>query len=331
MSQRKVLVVGYGKRVREAALPSLAACEGLSLARIVARRAREEDGHAIGALEDLTDLAGVDVVYLAVGKDATPKVLARLVELGAADVELLVETPVVRFKHFRHVSQLARFRRTSVAEDCAYLPWFDTVEAASAHLGAPRTLTLDRSAYAYHGLATAKALLGASRVRGGRRRAAGEGRHERRLSFAGGTAAVVLEPRDYAVGRWTLEGERGALSDDGRDGLHLEARLEDGLVAGFRAGDFETSLTPAERGLTAGDPEGASVTARQEAMKRVGFLRIWERLARGEGGYPLAEGLDDMVVDYHLEKLGRYVANPFTSPRSPLARLLLSTVTRLGG
>ena len=180
-------------------------------------------------------------------------------------------------------------------------------------------------------LAAAKAVRGAAGVRGGRRRSLGEGRHERRLSFAGGTSAVVLEPRDYAVGRWTLEGERGALSDDGRDGLHLEVRVEDGLVAGFRVGDVETTLTAAERALTAGDPEGASVTARQEAMKRVGFLRIWERLARGEGGYPLEDGLDDMVVDYHLEKLGRYVANPFTSPRSPLARALLSGVTRLGG
>jgi len=336
MSNKKVLVVGCGKRVREAALPALAACEGADLAAVAARTARREGDLEVQALADLGDLEGIDVVYLAVGKDATPGVLARLAGLGAAETDLVVETPVVRFKHFCHVKQLRAFRRVTVAEDCAYLPWFDTVRAAREQdlLGEPQRLLLDRAAYAYHGMATAKALLDAPRVRSGRRRRLGGDGFERRVTFAGGKRAVVTEPRDYAVGRWTLTGSRGSISDHARDAAddhHLQALVEGGVVAGFRVGRVETRLTEAERGLTAGDPEDASVTARQEAMKRVGFLRIWDRIARGDGGYPLADGLDDMVVDYHLEKLGRYVANPLTSPRSPLARALLGAVTRLGG
>jgi hypothetical protein len=32
-----------------------------------------------------------------------------------------------------------------------------------------------------------------------------------------------------------------------------------------------------------------------------------------------------MIIDYHLEKVGRYAANPFTSSRSPMGRLLMGT------
>jgi len=78
-------------------------------------------------------------------------------------------------------------------------------------------------------------------------------------------------------------------------------------------------------------PAGATVTSCMEAMKRVGFLRLLRALHAGRGAYPVADALDDMVVDYHLEKLGRYAANPFSSARSPLARGLLAAATRAFG
>ena len=41
--------------------------------------------------------------------------------------------------------------------------------------------------------------------------------------------------------------------------------------------------------------------------------------------------MEDMVVDYALERLGRYRATPFTSPRGPIGRMTLSLLTRAGG
>jgi hypothetical protein len=336
MNERRLLVIGAGKRVREAALPSLAQCPGLRLHGIVARRAREEHGLTIGALSELNDLGDVDLIYMAVGKDAVPSVLQRLIDLGVSDKELLIDTPVVRFKNFRHAQKLKAFRRVSVAEDCAFLPWFDVVEAAvdKGMLGAPQALLLQQSAYAYHALATAKSLLGETRVRGGRRRRLGHRSFARQVNFAGGKRAHILEPRDYSIGRVTLLGTRGSLSDyrqDVKDDHWIETLVENDAVVGFRVDHIETRLTPEESSLTLGDGPDASLTARQEAMKRVGFLRIWRRLAVGEPAYALAEGLDDMVVDYHLEKVGRYLANPLTSSRSPVARVFLGALTRLGG
>jgi hypothetical protein len=64
-------------------------------------------------------------------------------------------------------------------------------------------------------------------------------------------------------------------------------------------------------------------------MKRVGFLRLLEKIDGGEGAYPLLEAVEDCVVDYHLEKIGRYLVNPFTSAQFASARLLMKGLTRL--
>ena len=65
--------------------------------------------------------------------------------------------------------------------------------------------------------------------------------------------------------------------------------------------------------------------------KSLAALRLLKRIEAGRGAYPLEEGLDDMLVDYHLEKLGFYVANPLTSQRSALGRAALKLLTRRGG
>jgi hypothetical protein len=69
-------------------------------------------------------------------------------------------------------------------------------------------------------------------------------------------------------------------------------------------------------------------------MKRIGLLRLFRGIHEGRGAYPLLSGLDDMLVDYHLEKVGRYVANPMTSARGaarPLLDAALGLVSRLHG
>jgi hypothetical protein len=68
-----------------------------------------------------------------------------------------------------------------------------------------------------------------------------------------------------------------------------------------------------------------------DGMKRVGFLRLLRSIAGGAGGYPLDEALEDAVVDYHLERLGRYRSTPLTNPRARLARLSYKWITRLAG
>ena len=55
---------------------------------------------------------------------------------------------------------------------------------------------------------------------------------------------------------------------------------------------------------------------------------IGQEVDEGRGAYPLAHAVEDTVVDYHLEKFGRYLTNPFTSPHLPTARWVMKLLTR---
>jgi hypothetical protein len=339
--KRRIAVVGVGKRVREAVLPALRAIEeSFEVVGLYARGARvlEAAGRewSVEPLTQLRDLQDVDLLYVAVAKDAVPSVLRQLLSLGASDTDLLIDTPVVRFRHFRHIGSLSGFRRVGVPEDCAFLPWIGPVREclASGVLGELDELVLWKSGYAYHGLATAKAILGANRIRRARRVPVQNGLFERYLRLDNQTRATIVEPRDYAAGWVQAIGSKGSLCDQPRETagtLYLEATVRGGLCRTLRVGDHVAELDEAEASLTADDPEGASVIARQESMKRVGLLRVLRDVRDGGMGYPLQEALEDMVVDYWLQRLGRYRATPLTDPGAPLARGLFSLLSRLGG
>lgn len=335
---RGVLVVGSGRRVREAALPALARVDRVfSLRAVVARTAKriESAGRAydVRAVAGLgaDDLRGVELVYLAVGKPNVPAALAALARFDVSRVDLLIDTPVLLPRHFRHLPLLKKFRSATVSEDVAVLPWIDLVRESidAGELGELSRVVFDRSAYAYHGIAAAKAILGSDRVvRASRRKRAGGGA-TREVRFAGGLRAVMEEPRDYSVGSVSIEGARRTVTDDpsrAASSLVLRPRLEAGALTGFGLGDRESLLDAEEASLALGDPPGATVTARMESMKRVGFLRLLRRIASGQGAYPLDDALDDALVDYALEKVGWYVASPLTSARSPLTRAWLGAI-----
>jgi hypothetical protein len=340
MQIQDVLVIGSGKRVRETALPAFhRMAESFRVRRILARTAKtieaEGERHDVGAFSEVRpdDLSGIGLVYLAVAKNAVPTVLAALVRQDPGRFELLIDTPVVRFRNFRHASQLARFRRASVAEDCTALPWLDTVRAfvAEGTIGSLRRVLFQHSAYAYHATATAKALFGVTQIMRAARRRLGADSAVREITMAGGSEVELREPRDYATGRLVLMGERGWITDSPEEteqGSVLEPFDEAGACRGFRIGGTRTVLDGAETDLMRGPPSDARVTARMEAMKRVGFLRLLRRLARGESAYSVESALEDMVVDYWLEKLGRYRATPFTRPDAPFGRAFLRLLTR---
>ena len=329
----EVLIVGAGGRVQNAAIPAFHRARDLySIRHLVGRESREEtfDGETYGvrALKSLTpaDLDGIGLIFLCVAKESIPAVLQQLAALKPSKAALLVDTPVLRFKHLRHARHLKAFHSASVAEDCSTLPWLDAVRAsvAAGDIGDVRSVVFSQSAWAYHGVAMAKTMLGETRVRSGRRRKHGGEFASRRLVL-GGKEAIFLEPRDYGNGRIALVGTKGSICDyelSSQGALRLESIVEGGTCRGFRVGSHEARLDEAEASLMLGVPEGASATALMEAAKPVGFLRLLRALHRGEPGYPLQEGLDDMMIDYHLEKFGRYAANPVTSSRSPVARLL---------
>ncbi|MBK7644878.1 MAG: hypothetical protein IPJ19_17860 [Planctomycetes bacterium] len=343
MSARRVLVVGSGARVRETALPAFTSMSsGFELADIRARTEKriecKDACFSVGQFSALAEqhLEGVDLVYVAVGKGAVPQVLARLAQLRPERFDLLLDTPVLQFKQFRHVPLLERFRNAWVAEDCTELPWIEPARAAIAHgeLGAVSEARFLRSAYGYHGIAIAKKLFGATVTRACRKVKA-HATIERELHLSTGQRVLLVEPRDYATGHMVILGETARLTDaperEGSKALALVPLLEHNECVGFRAGAGTSWLDEDETLLMLGDDPGLRTTARMAGMKRVGFLRLLRSIAAGRGGYPVREGLDDMLIDYALQKFGRWISSPFTSVHSAPARALFSSVSRIAG
>jgi len=335
---RSVLVVGSGQRVRQAALPVLDRAReegGYELEGVVSRRAKEIESEGrtvrVDGLDTLTDerLSAVDLVYMVVAKPAVPALLARLARHDLSRIDLLLETPVMLFRHLGHLKRPDAFRAVWVSEDCSTLPCFDPLRGVTVE-----SVLFDRSAYAYHGLAMARTLLGGGTFRRGVEKGRGGARQERHLVLENGREARIVGPRDYAKGTMrfiTGAGVVGDAPDEPADVQRLEPILEGEACVGFRSGEVEARLDDAERSLLGERGEGVGVTAWMDGMKRVGFLRLLRRIRSGMGAYPLADAVEDAVVDYHLSRFGRYRRTSLTDPRSGLARATFSLLTAIAG
>ncbi|MBI3817080.1 MAG: hypothetical protein HY286_00185 [Planctomycetes bacterium] len=335
------IIIGSGKRVRETALPAFARVENaFRVARVFARTEKTLDAngraYAVSNLARATaaELADVNFVYVAVGKKSVPEVLQTLLRLGLARATLLVDTPVLLLKDFRYIKLFGDFAGVSVAEDCIALPWYDLIFMIEKRgdIGAIRSVEFDRSAYAYHAFAMAKTVLSAARVSRARRVRIDGGRARRDITFNNGSAAIVREPRDYAAGSFTIRGVKGCITEKDMNepnAYKIEPVLAGGDCSGFRALDLITHLDDAEIQLMRGGDPGAGVTARMDAMKRVGFLRLLRRIGAGGSAYPLLDGLEDTTVDWFLEKTGHYRSTPITNIRRAPARAFFTIISSL--
>lgn len=338
MTRNRIAIVGAGQRVRETALPVLRSLtDDFELAGIFSRTPRTLEAagasHEVEPLDNLdaARMRELDSLYLVVSKPAVPDVLDRLAALEPRNVDLLIETPVLLPKHLGRAGTLGAFRTASVTEDCLTLPFVDAVADClrSGAIGEARTGVLSHSAYAYHGIATLKALLGATRVVAARRRALGGKFYLREYRFDGQRSGVALDPRDYSAGRLLVTGTRGSVADhDHREEGHvrLEAIVEGGSCTGFRAGDAVRELNDAERDLIGDARPGRGVWVWMDGAKRVGFRQLLLGLRRSVAAYPVQSALEDALVDYHLEKANRYVANPLTSAGGLVVGTILRSV-----
>lgn len=358
MSPLRVSIVGAGKRVLETALPALRAAGDLfQLHAVFARSERSltiegDEKLAVRALSTLSDrdVAATDVFYVAVGKASIGAVLSALTRFDVSKKTLFLDTPVLLWKQIHHLAKIERFGKAGVPEDCVALPWYDVVKGFQTQRGlsAPRNVTFYYSAYKYHGLAMAKTLLEDERIVAASiaRKRLKDGEHVSRVvSFARGGVAKIHEPRNYATG-WTaldwdgvslvsgpreyFDSARGTASS-AYEPVFFELLFRNDRCVGFRAGDARSDLDDAEQGLQLCRGEALSLTARMEDWKRIGFLRLLRRLARGEAGYPVIAGIDDSLVDWQLDKFGRYRRNPFTTIDRPSGRRVMAAVSRLLG
>jgi len=352
VSLQRVVVLGAGQRVRDTILPALAALpEHFVIDGVFARSEKTIEAQGVAyqteSFENLTAarLDGVDLVDLCVAKHAVPLVLRRLQECGPDRIQLLIETPVLLFKQLGSLSLLDAFAAVHVSEDTSTLPWVETLSAARAAgmLGPPRRLLFDCSAWRYHGLAMTRTLLDCATIRRATRRRDSAQRVRVKLHMVSGSVGEIIEPRDYTSGHWLLHsapagGSVRAAGDDVlvtdaahplQGALQLQTVVDARRCQGFRIGDVTTRLEPAESTLLGPVAVDDTATFLTDRLKGVGLMRMLRSLHAGNEGYSLELGLDDMLVDYLLEKLGYWRPSPITSLRSSIGRRLLPFALKL--
>jgi hypothetical protein len=201
-------------------------------------------------------------------------------------------------------------------------------------IGEVKGVIFHHSAYKYHGLATLKTWLSCNKITSAHRKRIKPDITCRYIKFSNKNRGRIYEPRDYSKGSFVIEGSQGSISDSSsgtKGNLILEPILDHAMCKGFRIADITSSMDQDETDLMGRIDRDARVTSLMDNMKRVGFFRLLKRIYAGGGGYPLEEALDDMVVDYYLDKLGFYVSSFLMSIKSGLGSFLLKSFTKAIG
>lgn len=204
------MVIGAGKRAQGAIIPALL---GLSaeyeIVAVYARKKREirvmgERFTIIDSLEQV-DFSSLDLIIAAVTLASVPDVLRKLTKYDVRHIRIMLDTPVVRPRDIFSLRMLKNFRHASVSEDSIVLAPF--LEAKRA--GEIREMRFIHSGYRYHALAAMKMMTGNNYVKRVINKYANGKIAERHFLFPGGARGVIIEPRDYSIGKLEIAGSAG--------------------------------------------------------------------------------------------------------------------------
>lgn len=214
-----VLVIGAGKRTLGAVLPALHCMpDRFRVAGVVARSVKQVS-YGLGTVTTRDSLDGIDwkaidLVITAVSISQVPRMLASLARRDVGHAVLLHDTPVLPPSGLPAARHFAAFRRAYISEDNIALPPLLLAKQLidDGAIGQLKKIYFFHNGYKHHALASLKLLTGSTIERIVSRKFAGKLR-QKTIDFASGVTALMYEPRDYATGRFLIEGDRGSIAD----------------------------------------------------------------------------------------------------------------------
>lgn len=214
-AKKQVLIVGAGKRAQGAIIPALLGLSGeFEIAAIYARHVKEirvmgEKFVTINNL-DQVDFLSLDFIMVAVTLSGVPDVLRKLAKYNTKHIRIMLDTPVVRPRDIFSLRLLKNFRRAQVSEDSIVLAPF--IEAK--RMDRIKDMRFIHSGYRYHALAAMKMLTGTNSVKKITNKYLAGKIVERHFVFPNGARGVIVEPRDYSIGKLEVVGENGRFDYD---------------------------------------------------------------------------------------------------------------------
>jgi hypothetical protein len=331
---KTVLVIGAGRRVQGQVLPALGCLEDRFRVAAVCSRSRKELVYAGGRRRvvttalDRVDLAGVDLIVMAVSLRHNARVLAQLAQRSVKGAVLLLDTPVLPPAGLWASRYFAAFKRVLISEDTIALPPFLLARRLidEGAIGRLQRIFFFHNGFKHHALASLKLLTGSPIRRIVNRKFAGKLR-QKEIEFEGGVSATMYEPRDYATGKFLLKGDRGAIADYDygvgpvrRIGYQAEGDLYRGLTL-----DGEP-VPPAGLDRAYLDGVGSDVhdASLMNTMKLRGLMDLLaDALAeRSPFHYQAADGICDHLAIRVVDRVG-YLPSPESMKRLlPVAQRL---------
>lgn len=198
------MVIGSGERVQQVILPALHCLRPqLELVGIHSRtQATVEslaqawaENNPCTASNNLThfDFEQIDLIIIAITKEANPNILQQLIDLNACHIPILIDTPPLHLSGMRHLKLFHQFSNLFITEDeIAHPFWAMSQDIISqGKIGRLQQIEFYQSAYRYHGFARLRWLADKQKVLSSRAKGKGAELH---LRFPNGLKALMTEP-----------------------------------------------------------------------------------------------------------------------------------------
>ena len=312
---RRCLVIGSGKRIAESVLPALESL-GTSVDAIFARSSKfistDRQRYEVRPISSLEQNQSCDLLYLAVPPESTPECLARLTRAEARGEHLVIDTPIVHWRRTRALRlPVGQFSNIWAGEDSWFNPFYSAVRqvVASGAIGKARGIFSFLGSYRYHGLASFKFMLGATRLNAAWVSRLSKGHRLVSVRLDNRTRASFLEPRLYDQSRFIFYGSKGTISDFGEPGQDRERvrfLIDGGAVRGIELGQYRDTFSAEEAQRFRAFAHGGEIGECMHALKAVAVRRMLQSILEKGLAYRLEDALEDTLVDGWMRRLPFY-------------------------
>ncbi len=219
---KKVVVIGAGKRVINNILPAL--IHGRELFEVVGIYARSCRTIAIGkhtfnvekfGKEAKDGIKDCDTIIVCVSASQVPTILNAVSQMGGANKELFIDTPVLVGRDIRKAKIIDLFSSVYVLEDWLGLAPITAIKeiVKNGGVGKVEYNIFHHSGYRNHALAAIRSLTNSTCLRNIALQRMNANVLEFNMVDSSGSRTRLLEPRNYEDGKILIVGETGSISN----------------------------------------------------------------------------------------------------------------------
>lgn len=321
-SRKKVLLIGSGRRAQGAILPALYCLKDeLELIGVYSRTV--EELRLFGGrweLKTTTNLSDfnfseIDLIIVAITLESVPEVIGKLCAYQVSHIVLMLDTPVLPHTRLGTLRKFKNFKRVLASEDNIALPLYRLARKLidEGRIGKVKKISFFHSGETYHALAALRMMTRASCIRAIKSVDLKTGKGKREITLADNMKATIYEPRDYRIGKFLIEGEKGKISDYEENGdvvYRIEYLEKNGIYQGLKLNGVPVYQDELDRTYVENLPQGLALREKTliATMKIRGLMELIRAANKlpCENHYLAINGIYDNLAIRASERFGYF-------------------------